>query len=299
MTTVGGKVYDSVGAEAAGLAVRAYRRDTGALIGEHTTGEGIPDNPLQSFVVFHCHFNGADGATTATDVSGNSHTIAFNGSAQLDTDWGAFGSVSALKTGPSSNATVASNAMFGPVTGNFEVFAAFRSTNYSSPGNQDLFNIGSFASGILIRTASGGVTLYVNGASNTWTYSLSSNTDYYLRLYRVAGMIYLSIDGSLVGSPWSQSASIPAGALTIGTSQHNGGSEYINGWVDEVRLMIGAAEGNSTVSAELPDINDFAAVTDGQYLIDCGPYSGEVQVVCLDDGGGALENDLILRTYPV
>lgn len=42
-------------------------------------------------------------------------------------------------------------------------------------------------------------------------------------------------------------------------------------------------------------------LTTGQYLI-YGPLNGggvELQVICLDDDAGSLENDQILRTYPV
>lgn len=39
--------------------------------------------------------------------------------------------------------------------------------------------------------------------------------------------------------------------------------------------------------------------TTGAYSKNVGFLANEMQVVCLDDAGGTLENDLILRTYPV
>lgn len=44
-----------------------------------------------------------------------------------------------------------------------------------------------------------------------------------------------------------------------------------------------------------------SATTDssGAYSILVGSFASEVQIVCLDDAGGTLENDLILRTFPV
>lgn len=290
MADIGGIVtVNSV--ETDGIDVYLYRGDTGVLLTQAVTGQGYSENPLQDYVQFHCHFDGANNATTATDVSGKSRSMTFNGSAKLDTTWGAFGSVSAMKPAASSNVTVTSDAAFGIGTGDFEVFCAYRSTNYSSPTNQDLFNIGLFSSGILLRTTSSGITLFVNNSSNTWTSSHSNNTDYYVKIFRKSGQIYCSKNGSLVGSPWSNTANIPAGALTIGTSAHGAASEYINGWVDEVRLMVGATLENEVVTSNLPDINDVIPVPTGGYFMRTN-YTGDAYLVAVNPDTG---NHLVKR----
>lgn len=54
---------------------------------------------LDSDVVFLSHYNGADGDTTATDVSDSAHSITFEGNAELDTAIKKFGTASLILDG--------------------------------------------------------------------------------------------------------------------------------------------------------------------------------------------------------
>lgn len=54
--------------------------------------------------VFLSHFDGSDGATTATDDSDSAHTITFDGDAELDTAQKKFGTASLLCTGSTPDA---------------------------------------------------------------------------------------------------------------------------------------------------------------------------------------------------
>ena len=40
------------------------------------------------------------------------------------------------------------------------------------------------------------------------------------------------------------------------------------------------------------------SLPEGEYLIDCGGYTGEVQRIVLDDAAGTLYNDIIDRVFP-
>lgn len=294
MAAIEGTVLDDTGvAVAAARTVRVYRRDTGALLGSGVTGGQKYTNTKQEFVKFHCHFDGANLATAAVDKSGNAHAITFNGGATLSTAVAAFGSASSLASGASKNVTVPSNAMFAIGTGDFEIFAAINMTTLLT--SNDSFNIGNYTAGVLVRCTSGVLTLWVNGASNSWSKAFSATTTYYIRIWRDNGVISASVDGTVLTGTWANTANIPTGILTIGTSQHAAASEYINGYVDEVRLMVGGFNGNSTVTANLSDIDSFTTLAAGAYSVELHAFTGEVQRLVLDDAAGTLYNDLIDR----
>lgn len=73
------------------------------------------------------------------------------------------------------------------------------------------------------------------------------------------------------------------------------------GFVDEVCITKAARYTANFTPPEFPysDYVGGSALAAGAYEIDTFGYSGEVNVICLDDDAGTLENDLILRTYPV
>lgn len=85
MTTIYGSVTNTSNAGVAGRVVRAYRRDTGALLGSAVTSDGsdIPADPSWASVKAFMTFEGAEDSTTFTDLSTNAGTVTVYGNAKI------------------------------------------------------------------------------------------------------------------------------------------------------------------------------------------------------------------------
>jgi hypothetical protein len=125
MPTITGMVYDEDGQPAPGRIVRAYRRDTGALLTAVETGDGseqsIPDDPNYASVSLLLHMDGTNGSTVFTDLSPVPKVVTRFGDAQISTAQSKFGGSSAYFDGTGDYLTVASSADFGFGTGDFTI----------------------------------------------------------------------------------------------------------------------------------------------------------------------------------
>jgi hypothetical protein len=68
MPTISGTVYDNTAAPAVGRTVRAYRRDTGALLGQTTTVPDVAGDPLFNNVVVLHRFNVPEGTLSGAAI---------------------------------------------------------------------------------------------------------------------------------------------------------------------------------------------------------------------------------------
>lgn len=116
---------DMIGAQARGAnnaaAHEFTRRNSaqpGAASGPVPQEEELPTDPQFDDVVLLVHFDGADGGTTATDITGR-HTPVFLNDAQLDTAFQKFGTASLLTDGVNDAFSVPWSADFNFGTGDF------------------------------------------------------------------------------------------------------------------------------------------------------------------------------------
>lgn len=317
MAKLSGTVYDSAGAAVAGRIVRAYRRDTGGLLGATvssdgmTPGYGDPDFDKVA-VLLHC--DGANGSKTFTDSSPSpkSQTVASSGVA-LSTAQSKFGGASAL---------------FG---GGY-IWLGSAGDPTLAPGNQDFcieawcYDTGSGQRRVLCGNASAGgpgaTIAILLTTSNTFSAEITAggvkhviagavtpvNSWYRLKLARHGSTARLFVDSAEVGSVSGVTGSVAPGAgqFAIGSAGNylGYGGAYGVQWIghlDDFRYTIGSSrsyEDGSVPSGPFPS-NQQVTLPLGAYSVDAGAYAGEAQVIFLDDDGGVLQNDLILRAYPV
>lgn len=293
MPTYSGIFKDDTDTPVGGRIVRAYRRDTGALLGEVSSSDGlpIPGDPSFANVAVLLHM---EGEATTTDSSPSPKTVTINPGAALSSSGAKFGDKGLQPS--SAGLAVASHSDFA-LPGDFTFECWFYVISWS-PGFASLFNIGNYSSGALFRVQSGLIELYINEASNNVSTSITTGAWHHVAWARESGTVRVFLDGALVGS-YTNSGSIPAGDLLVGVSQHNGG-EYLNGYIDELRLTKGIARYTAAFtppSAPFPNTSSSTTNALGSYSVDTG-HTGEVVLHFLDDAAGTTYNDKIMRVLP-
>lgn len=211
-------------------------------------GRGIGGNDANT--MFLCHWDGADEAVTATDVSiggGDSpHSITFNGGAELDTSEKKFGTASLLLNGTNAYCTCADSddwTFSGDLTA--ETWARFAATGsnqgiiaHQTDGNNFWEWRWNNTGGTLdFKVATGGSEV----VSLTASWSPSADTWYHLAVIRGwggnANDWAMVVDGTQIGSTLTDSSAIGnyTGELRIGR-RAGAGTDYFNGRIDATRL---------------------------------------------------------------
>jgi len=229
----------------------------------HSQGGIILGSAGEDQSQFLCHFNGVDGATSLTTVTGQVLTFAFD--AQLDTAQKVFGTASLLLDGTGDYADAPGSDLVEFGGSDFTVEARFRSNGGTGAG----FSIGG---------AIGGFALFVSSTTNLRIYSttyasvfanvtistLSPNTWYHLAVSRKGNTIYVFLDGVLqntvdvTGINFSHGGSV----LRIGNISGNA----FGGWVDEVNIRKGVGVWTSdftlpTSEYSVSNTRDITAIT--------------------------------------
>ena len=192
-------------------------------------------------------FDGANGATTTSDLSDNNHPVTFAGNAQILTAQSKFGGSSCYFDGTGDYLTMPSNAAFA-FAGDFTVECWVRRTatgNY--PYLWDFRAGGAQAeqSSVYLNHAdSYKPHYYVDGAVRiNSTAGLAVDTWYHFAIVRSSGTTTMYVDGSSAGS-FSDSFTYPAGPLRIGDYGNNGYG--LTGYVDDFRITNGIARYTSS-----------------------------------------------------
>lgn len=302
MPAVGGFVFDSSGAPT-DREIRVYRRDTGALLGK-TRSSGGDGDPHFDKVSLLLHMDGADGSTVFVDQMGAECLPV--GDARISTARGVYGGSSLLLDGSQDGLRInhPNAADFGTddftvemlvyVTAHTNTAAALLSSGGSgwSPGGCTLrFDVGNVL----------GLYTYNNGLFVS-TVAFPVGQWRHVAMCRVGGVVSIYLHGTSVAS-----GSLPGplnfsnnGLSFLGYSAFDG--QALNGNITEFRVTKGVARYTANFTppaARLPDIPGAGGtLAFGEYYFST-QHTGEVNVVCLDDASAPLENDLILRTFPV
>ena len=301
MPTVSGVIYDSTASAVAGRTVRAYRRDTGVLLGSATSSDGneIPGDTLYNSVVALLRFNDTDGATSFMDESATPKTVTRSGDAQIDTAQSQWGGASVLMDGAGDLLTIASHAGLAIGTSDFCIeFAVRRSSdvanNFITFSSQN-WNLYYTPIGSSLRMWDGTADRITGGAVTTGGWK-------HIALTRSGTSVRLFIDGVQTGSTWTDAGPTNLGQSSVLVGHYPASPNYFTGHIDSLRITRGAARytANFTPPAEDFYANLYVAATPlGSYSIDTAGHTGELNVIALDDVAGSTGNDRIIRTTGV
>ena len=296
MPTISGTVYDDTGDPAAGRIVRAYRRDTGALLGAAVTSDGllIAGDPHYANVslLLHGDDSFADNSPTPKTL-----TVA-NGAPGFSTSIKKFGSA-AMDFSRTGAMTIPSGMDFG--TGDFTVETWIYWVTAVGSAEWGAFQLSTPSSyarnqqNIAVLCGVGNVYAFYTGHGYLPSSKvITAGTWQQLEINRSGGRLRAFVEGvQILDVANTFNFANPSGVI--------GGyhSSYFNGNVllDDFRVTKGVARHTANFTpptAPHYDAGELPATPAGSYGITTA-YTGEVQRIVLDDDAGTLYNDLIDR----
>lgn len=195
------------------------------------------------------HFDGADASTTFTDVIG--HTLTANGNAQLDTAQAKWGPSALLLDGTGDYVSSPDSADWSLTTVDFciECWVRFNVatgtqvflSHYENTTNQRAWyfrlTTGNLLTFQCFETGNGGNAQTIEGS---WT--PSTGVWYHLCAERASNNIRVFADGVVIDSQ-ARTLGITNSnqALIIGAVNSSGFTQFFNGWLDDVRMTVGAS----------------------------------------------------------
>jgi len=195
-------------------------------------------------------FDGANGATTTSDLSNRNATVSFNGNASLSTAQSKFGGSSMYFDGAGDYLRVIDtywNSALSSGDFTMECWARFNADQYSilmsNRGGSDGFAICREQSG----ASSGQIYLYWR--VGTWVYmnyyggtrtTIAENVWYHVAFTRSGNTWRLFLNGTVEDTLTSSSnmTNGSSGSLDIGLAA---GSGPMAGWIDDLRITVGVA----------------------------------------------------------
>ena len=261
------------------------------LRSENTKAEVVGYNQPRSTI-----YLGKIGRTLSTGQ--DYHVSTFNGGSELSVDQKKYGASSLYLDGVDSYISIPSSTEFGFSTNSFTVEAYIYLSDLV--GNQQVFDfrngsVGDVASTVYISNG-GQIRYYTNSADRILGSTLSSGQWYHVALVRGSGTTKLFVDGTQVGSDYTDTNNYgTTKPLTIG-SRYDGGNVFV-GYIDEFRI----SNTNRYTTTFTPRTGIFQGDANTKLLLH---FDGEDGQVYVDDWSGTaswtngdfFNNDAILAT---
>ena len=217
-------------------------------------------DPHWSNVVLLAHCNGTDGSTTIVDSTGR-HSLTAQGNAQLDTAQSKYGTASLLLDGTGDYVSTGDSADWDFGTGDFTIELWVR---FNSIGSAQTFfsNYTGTSQGMGFQYRTDGTSrlnFFTSGDSPTFAFntSLSTGQWYHIALSRNGTNLRAFVDGTQVGSTLTCSENITdAASVLFFIGSLNGSVQFVNGWLDDLRITkgVGRYTANFTApTAQFPD----------------------------------------------
>jgi hypothetical protein len=319
--TVSGVIYDSTASAVAGRTVRAYRRDTGVLLGSAVSSDGneTPGDASYNSTELLIRCAGADDSTAFTSEAYVARAIS-NPSSNVKVKTGVSppvgGNSAYFNNSTSTYLTVGAAADYNwfsamdeswtydgwvyvsNVTGtkalltkgtNNSTMAAPLITVSGSTFYCDVYKSSTYGSGG--GASKSGIT------ATTWQHVMVTY-DNTTRTLKAAVDGVFGAGGTVVAS--SNFSTVNGQLLTIG--RFSDAFSPMDGYMAQMRLTRGIVRetANFTPPTLPAYANLYVAATPlGSYSIDTAGHTGELNVIALDDVAGSTENDRIIRTTGV
>ena len=205
-------------------------------------------------------FDGTNGATSTSDLSNRSGGVSFAGTAQISTAQSKFGGSSLLLDGNSDYLTISDTYWntainSGDWTVEFWVRFAALGSNEELVGNRGDVDGNSSNGWALRKTTSNNIILYwyeggqfnyLNNSQGSRT-ALSANTWYHIAVTRSSNTWKLFLNGT------AEDTVTDSGTIVTGTGNRlfigNFGVNYLNGYMDDLRITVGQARYTSNFTA--------------------------------------------------
>lgn len=207
---------------------------------------------IDSDVVLMLHADGSDGSTSFPDSSFDNVSVSANGNAQVDNAQYKFAESLRLDGSGDYLSSADSDSWNLGDTFTIDLWLRFSEIkNYVwlvGQGGVDSTNFWTFS----YDNAGLGFTISVNDStvfSMFRSWSPSTSVWYHLSLVRDGSSWSIFVDGNKLGSSASSSATFPnlSASLFVGAGT-NGSGNYLNGWLDEIRISKGVARWSGNFS---------------------------------------------------
>lgn len=196
-------------------------------------------DPYFSQVSLLLRMNGSNGSTTFVDSSLGNLAVTANGNAQISTAQSMFGGSSAAFDGNGDYLTLADSSIWD-LPGDFTLEAWIRA---SSTGFSAIFstrNTGGAVNPVLYLWDTGVLTWYYNGAARiTGTTNIVGGGFYHVAVCRSGNSTRLFVNGVQEGTTYVNSDTYVADGIWIGGLP--AASQYLNGYIDDLRITKGVA----------------------------------------------------------
>ena len=204
---------------------------------------GVRD-PYFSNVSLLLHGDGTNGSTTITDSSPSPKTVTAVGNAQISTAQSKFGGASLAFDGTGDYLSLALSSDFAfPADLTVEAWlylAGLNSVSNASYITDFRSNDSSnFTFGIINNNGEGRMYAFVNGVDSIGSNAVALNTWQHLAYVRSGTTVTLYLNGTANGTLTS-SVSQASSSVIIG-ARFNGLTEYVNGYIDDLRITKGVA----------------------------------------------------------
>jgi hypothetical protein len=232
---------------------------------------------VDSYTVLMLHMNGADGSTTFTDSSPNPHTFTAQGNAQIDTAQYVFGGSSGLFDGSGDYITSPDSNDWNLGAGDFTIsfrvrFAALTAGTFPVfIGQYDITGQRNWETYFDVDTNRIYFDYSTDGSSTTSRFESWSpviNTWYAVRIVRSGSTLLTFINGTKLSNGNSVSGTFfnSTAVLSLGVDLNSGSpvaGDYLNGWLDEVKLDKGIARNTANYTVETDEFTNTSIAADG------------------------------------
>jgi hypothetical protein len=232
--------------------------------------DSVPVDSDYANVSLLCHFDGIGGSTNFIDNSSNTLSITANGNAQISTAESRFGGASLYVDGVADYLSLSSNTLFDFGTSNFTIecwvlFDALTTNRIIvdrwASGNSTSWQLYWRSTGTSIAFAVGATILL----QDPTTTRIVANQWYHVAVTRSGTTARLFIDGTQVASATDSSSLSNSLPLAIGT-QFSTSTNYLNGYVDELRITKGVARYISGFSVATVPFPNSATQSASKYI---------------------------------